>query len=438
MYEFSVPQPSAFHNLALKEVKSNVNETIINKPVDPKTLGYDNYLKIDEFNYHTLATTYKAKVTPFLKPISISKTKVDSQWGDNDGRARRISGMDIAIPKNYKVDLVTGYIRLQNGDHPATWGNMNGQIQIGTKVLSIYNRTNFYNLNVTFTDEICDNLSMILTTWDIGIFNYDVIVKCSMNQNAKENWQIETYDAIIAGYTEQLRLYNESIAVAKSEGVKMLDSNPLFYREIEQTVLRKNCISYLLNDAPNSDRRFGQKMYNGTSFKNFQLNVDQKMDNYTSFAKFMEQAFEWNLMSYNFYPFYWGNKDDWDNLYQFESNDKIFRSFMQAGLARVIVTVKPGFENAVMHYMKFGQIWNGGQTPILGDPLYLSIVDELKEQEYTVEETWETVLPTQLIGLQEGGVSVQGSGLPCDEGCEQHGGKKLINNTNTLGQAATK
>ena len=36
---------------------------------------------------------------------------------------------------------------------------------------------------------------------------------------------------------------------------------------------------------------------------------------------------------------------------------------MQAGMARELVTVKPGFEAAIMHYMTTGQIWNGGQLP---------------------------------------------------------------------------
>ena len=116
-----------------------------------------------------------------------------------------------------------------------------------------------------------------------------------------------------------------------------------------------------------------------------------------------------------------------------EINDPLFRSFMQSGMARVVVTVKPGFEDAVMHYMSFGQIWNGGQMPVIGNPLYLSIVDELKEQEYVVEETWETVVPTSLIALQESGVAVHASGLPCGDGCENHAVNGLIENLNTLG-----
>jgi hypothetical protein len=29
------------------------------------------------------------------------------------------------------------------------------------------------------------------------------------------------------------------------------------------------------------------------------------MDDYSSFVKFKEQAFEWELMNYTFYPYYW-------------------------------------------------------------------------------------------------------------------------------------
>jgi hypothetical protein len=163
------------------------------------------------------------------------------------------------------------------------------------------------------------------------------------------------------------------------------------------------------------------------------LDYDKQKINQLIKSTKMEQAFEWNLISYNFYPYYWANKVQWKDLYQFESNDAVFRSFMQAGMARVIVTVKPGFEDAVMHYMAFGQIWNGGQMPVLGNPLYLSIIDELKEQEYTVEETWTTTLPTNLIALQKSGVAVDAEGLPNLDSCEAKIDVPLVKNPNKLG-----
>ncbi|MCA6423587.1 MAG: hypothetical protein IM568_12340 [Flavobacterium sp.] len=106
-------------------------------------------------------------------------------------------------------------------------------------------------------------------------------------------------------------------------------------------------------------------------------------------------------------------------------------------MARVIVTVKPGFEDAVMHYMAFGQIWNGGQMPVLGNPLYLSIVDELKEQEYAIEETWTTTLPTNLIALQKSGVAVYAEGLPTLDTCEAQKDLPLVKNGAKLGVKPT-
>jgi hypothetical protein len=51
--------------------------------------------------------------------------------------------------------------------------------------------------------------------------------------------------------------------------------------------------------------------------------------------------------------------------------------------------------------MSTGRIWNGGEVPVIGDPLYLSIVDELKQ---TLGEPqgkpWITRLPTSLNILQ--------------------------------------
>ncbi|MBL7879023.1 MAG: hypothetical protein JNN23_04065, partial [Chryseobacterium gambrini] len=31
-------------------------------------------------------------------------------------------------------------------------------------------------------------------------------------------------------------------------------------------------------------------------------------------AKFMEQAFEWEIMDYTFYPYYWANRKSWQEF----------------------------------------------------------------------------------------------------------------------------
>lgn len=436
MYEFTVPQPSKLHKIAMSVSSSNLNTNNIEKPVDPRTLGYTDFTTIDKNNYQSLASQYNAEVDVYKEDeINVSQHFLKEDW-TNDGRWHKSGEFAIKIPENYFVDTVKGYFDPMNGSHNATWNNMWGTIYIGTKRITIPGRTNDMYFQVSnFDINIEEELSLTLTTWDIATYNFNLIVHCKLSDSTKQQWKKNTFDAIIGGYEEQLRAYNEKLTENQDLGIQILDSNPLFYRQIEQNVLRANCISYLLDQTnPTSVKQFGLKMYNDNpSFTDYKVTQDKRMDDYGSFVKFMEQAFEWNVMSYHFYPYYWGNKSDWSELYQFESNDAIFRSFMQSGMARVIVTVKPGFENAVMHYMATGQIWNGGQMPILGDPLYLSIVDELEEQEYTVEKTWNTTLPTHLIALQKSGVAVDASGLPCGDDCADFAGKKFKTNTASLG-----
>jgi hypothetical protein len=105
-------------------------------------------------------------------------------------------------------------------------------------------------------------------------------------------------------------------------------------------------------------------------------------------------------------------------LYQYDNNDPIFRSFMQSGLARVVVTVRPGFEDAVRFYMQTGLVWNGGEVPVIDDPLHLSIVDELKEPTGKPEgKAWATRIPTSLTILQADSIGlVVEKALPCN--CE--------------------
>jgi hypothetical protein len=104
-------------------------------------------------------------------------------------------------------------------------------------------------------------------------------------------------------------------------------------------------------------------------------------------------------------------------LYQFDDNDPTFKAFMQSGMARVIVTVRPGFEDAVKHFLATGQIWNGGEVPVIDDPMFLSIVDEMRKTEgEKYGKAWPNRLPTALTILQAQTIGLNVTkALPFDE-----------------------
>ena len=58
--------------------------------------------------------------------------------------------------------------------------------------------------------------------------------------------------------------------------------------------------------------------------------------------------------------------------------------------------------------MSTGKIWNGGEVPVIGDPMYLSVVDEMKETTGTPQgKYWITRVPTSLTILQAKSVGLQ-------------------------------
>ena len=73
-----------------------------------------------------------------------------------------------------------------------------------------------------------------------------------------------------------------------------------------------------------------------------------------------------------------------------------------------IATVKPGFEDAVQFFMTTGRIWNGGEVPVIGDPMYMSIVDEMRQPTGEAQgKFWISRIPTTLTILQAESVGLK-------------------------------
>ena len=133
------------------------------------------------------------------------------------------------------------------------------------------------------------------------------------------------------------------------------------------------------------------------------------------FFAHIENCFEFSLMSYNFYPYFWSRKSEWKTIYRLEDADPIFTQFLQAGYARVIVPVRVGFEKAALRYAADGTIWEGGDPPSINDPYYVSLIDELEEPVGTAEgDPWQIRIPTSLTILQNDADGIDESGLPCN------------------------
>ncbi|MET3034806.1 hypothetical protein ABXT08_01770 [Chryseobacterium sp. NRRL B-14859] len=402
MFEFMIPQPAKLHTLGMTLDKSATKSDLV-KPEDPRKssdLTMVNYTSLDnEAILKHWAGKYNVEIEIPLKNMVLSKSYSETNIGDNEYYNKTES---VTIPDGYIAThaYANGYFKYDgDGRQYHSYG-----VAIGQHVHCISERRyDGYIANVYFNlENVSNSINVSYHATNYHAMSIGVNIHCVLSDEAKKTWQQKTFKAIIDGYEKALAIYEQKVAEEKANGIEIKGSNPGFYRQIENTVLRKNCISYMINRTANSTHGYGMAgLTTGSTFTDYETDLSPKLDKYTAFLKFMEQAFEWENLSYYLYPYYWANKTEWTSLYQSEDVDPLFRAFLQSGMARVIVTVRPGFEDAVQFYMATGKIWNGGEVPVIGDPLYLSIVDEMKEPKGVKQgKAWITRLPTPLNILQ--------------------------------------
>lgn len=453
MYEFMVPEPSRFFKEAAFQKAENgalTMESGVVLPSLPPTLeskGLENPWVLGNSNYVTWAANWKAEVeAPSKEYIRLGQSYSGGQFEGSQG-SRQFSFNDFEIPEGYEAVRVVwkfDFREAQNNNTSASLIMANKRIPI-TYNGAVHGGTanppsgEFPVYNYTQT-----NFPISVVGWDIGSFALNVTVTCKRTVEASRSWKLNTYNTIKSAYQDRLQEYNDAIAAREAQFAPeqggRTEFNPGLNRILEKRELKRLGIQMLT--AP-----FNINSHGADNYKNsIDISLDANLDHKASVAKFFEQAFDWEIMAYLFYPYYYAeaNGDEengiekWIELFQ-ESNgtDPIFQAFLQSSMARMVVPVRPGFEDAVTYYLETGDIWNGEGVALSDDDdLYVSIADEMQTIDGTVEKEWETRVPTALNIVQGDSVFLDEQGLPCS--CLPEEENTLKTSTNVLaGQTGT-
>jgi hypothetical protein len=231
-----------------------------------------------------------------------------------------------------------------------------------------------------------DTVKVSLTgysTMPISVAVY-YIVLCECSTARFQKWQLETFNAIMAAYELLKQDYDDALLNQQNEEEKSLqDRNPLINREIEKHELKKFSISLLTGQQYESFNAMEYDYETGIP----QIDLSDAAEE-GKFVRFFEQALEWINITYLFYPYFWGRKTNWAETIMIQNTDPLFEQFLHAGYSRVWVPVRPGFEPAIINYIKCGgEPWNERDAPIVGGESHdqtlaptVALIDEIKEQ----------------------------------------------------------
>ncbi|MDB5226211.1 MAG: hypothetical protein JWN78_404 [Bacteroidota bacterium] len=465
MLEFMVPEPSAYHIYA----KANGSTEGLKKPVHPKdhkinittttitdgkataTQTAEMSLSgpdiLSEQNYMFFASAYGAEVPPPpADTLTIGKSFSENTTGKVEGWDEHMGSFkyDLAIPDGYYCNGYNGvyahvfsyYTKISNtpltdSESAVLINNDNynftipyGRFMARDKVTFLSNRppttnldptTKMFNTSAIYVEK---SLPISISTFNVGGFSINIVASCKLIPQSLDKWKMETYNAIIQAYNQQVSDYEQRLSRMQIiAGVQIQGSNPLQYQTIIKNELKKSCIEMMANQTFNPDTGLLCMQGYPADFNYGETAPTMNIQNAVGKAyviRFFEQTFEWDNMTYLFYPYYWANKKRWIDLYNLDDNDPLFANFLKAGAARVIVPVRRGFEPSFGHFYYHHEIPGADQSLSPDDPTYLSIAKELDEvYDRKFVEKWDNVLPTNLVILQKDDEGLNDTGLPC-------------------------
>jgi hypothetical protein len=393
MFDFVLPEPAAFFLYSLLE--SPPDELSILKPELPK---FNNAplapqdLKVS--NYQQFIRQYNVTGAPEPPPQHITVSYSDKQEGRSTSDYARAA--TIPLPDYYEAFKAAVVC-----DHVAPANSHSVHIMVGGRFID----ANLAGWVVKdFAQPRQKQLALAIHCRNVKNFSAAIDVFCELTPEGLIAWQNKVYEAIMEAYRLQLAEYEEKVALASVRSASgKLGTDATGNQNITRDELRKLALMLLTNNkAP------GFNSY--TDAEAPEIDPGKACAN-GSVIRFFENAFEWNNMAYVMYPYFWGRKARWSSAIQLAGTENEFTLFLKAGAARLQLAVRPGFEKAVVHFIQFGEIWEGNDPPLIGDELYVPIIQEITENLNEPREDvvpypadgkpWEISLPTSLVYLQE-------------------------------------
>lgn len=401
MFEFIIPEPAAFYEYAqTHRPKKDITA--------PQKLP-DNFTHRDvtEANYNLYLAKYNVQgiTTPPPQYRSISVI-LSSDANIQNGTALSKTTKELIVPEGYTFHSIafSSSVIYENF--------LQYKMSIGADMAWAYSTNDRARRrwdasnggSVTYSEGI---IPVSVNCYDANSFFINVCANCERTDAKYEQWQIQTFEKIMTAYKAMQAEYEQKLAAQEvQQGIAITGQNPRINREIEKTELKKQCVKMLMDTY----------LFGSFNAMRDRANLPPDFDIFDAIdegktIQFFEQAFEWENLTYLFYPYFWARKEQWVHKSSIYDNDPLFTKFLQAGSSRVVLPVHPAYNDAIMYFLENnGAIWNGGEPPRLNDPLFLSLADELRSQTDDLGNAipegkpWEVILPTTLVYLQQDSV----------------------------------
>lgn len=242
-------------------------------------------------------------------------------------------------------------------------------------------------------------------------------------ESAYQEWRAKNYEKLLMAQearqeTRRLQLEDERDALRAS----LSGTDPLILRKKEKEEIMKGVLRFLLGP---DFRFYPHHLSTLESFPDNELGlydaqtgglrpgVTSNWLRQGQIIRFLHHAIEWENVNYVMYPYFWSDPDRWDLKQNLLHEDFVHQAFLQAGAARVVLTIRPGFEESFLAFMETAD----SESTLPPDHPYMTIAQEIKAMAQTrypytpganeenpenLVDQWREFTPTGALDLMRG------------------------------------
>jgi hypothetical protein len=382
-YDIAIPEPGATLRGLFAEIEDL--DTQLTQP-------FEFALRPDEItreNYQQKAADFGASVP--APPMDVIRQRLGGEAGGlgelGEDESFHYGQIDVPIPDGYRVnrvalDAILGNVDSDPPRHFVVFG-------AGEPPGLGEHRVNFYWDLTSMPDFLKDRTGRQQIVYQLQ--NIDTAaVTFSLDfvptEEAMAVWRFAVWQALHDVQRDAYYAHQQALAQQRQALVDQLSAvDTLTLRREEREEITKGVLRWLLGPAfdfmPASVvALFAADPHGryGMSFTANKLGIDTKgwatMFRYQEMVKFIQEAIEWENLLYFLYPYFWDVPAAWDFVRDLEHPDPTRQSFVRAGSARVVLTIRPGYEEAFAAFIDLGDF--GKILP--PDHPYLTIGEEMR------------------------------------------------------------
>jgi Type II secretion system (T2SS), protein G len=359
-YDLTIPEPGSdvlTKIIELKAVMAALQEGFGSPTASLPWARFDlQPSQIQRWNYLALAAQYGATVEPPPADEVVIAKGFTRNWPNKDAAGdSEYTTFDIEVPESYVVRAWSANWRwwgwtTEPGFHFEIRPDLNTWIGVGGM------------------------LTLSVGTKWISTFDIQLKLWMSLMPAALDAWRQRVWgtlrEAAQARYELNRTMLKDRLAQLQEE---LSAQDALSLRKIEREEVMKHVLRWLFGPTFTFVPPGLPPDLYGPNGAVIDAATWGKVLAHGEVIKFLHQAIEWENMLFFLYPYFWSHTTRWELKKYLDHPDFLHRVFLKSGSARVVLTIRPGFELDFVSFLE-----TGGLNGLPDTHPYFTIAEEMR------------------------------------------------------------